>query len=536
MCGIFSYFSKTEISKDQFQILARESNKSSHRGPDDTKHTLVNKRAFLSFHRLRINDTSERGDQPMTHPEDADIVLICNGEIYNYESLKNAHSFDTYSTSDCEIILHLYKKVGFRKTIEMLDGVFACVLVDNTKNITYVARDPIGVRSLFYGRNEDEYGFCSEMKSMHRLCSDIEPFKPGHIWDSVNKRQECYYNVDSLYNGTFKGNQIVDIKRNIRALFENAVKKRLMSERPVGCLLSGGLDSSLVAALVSRFYKERLHTFSVGLEGSPDLKYARMVADHIQSIHHEVIVTERQMISAIEEDIYQIETYDTTTIRASVPMFLLSKYIKENTDITVIYSGEGSDEASGSYLYFHNAPNEVEFKKESIRLMRDLSFFDVLRCDKSTAGAGLEVRVPFLDKEFLNYYMNIPSKYKIPSFGSIEKYVLRESFNDGELLPDEVLWRVKEGMSDGVSSKKRGWYEIIQEYTETLYSDEEFARLKSTYTWNPPMFKEALYFREVFNRHFMGREQTIPYYWLPKWSGDIVEPSARVLTGVYNME
>ena len=258
-----------------------------------------------------------------------------------------------------------------------------------------------------------------------------------------------------------------------------------------------------------------------------------MVADHIGSNHHEVIVTEREMLNAIESTIKKTETYDTTTIRASVPMTLLSEYISKNSDAVVIYSGEGSDEASGSYLYFHNAPNELEFKKETFRLLDDLCYFDVLRCDKSTASAGLEVRVPFLDKEFLEYYMSIDPKYKLASHNGIEKWLLRSAFDDGKLLPDSVLWRVKEAMSDGVSSQKKGWFEIIQENVEEMYTDDEFIKRQQTYKWNPPMFKEALYYREIFNKYYPEREKTIPYYWLPKWSGDVVDPSARVLTNVY---
>ena len=537
MCGIFFYKSKTKIDDTLYQSLVNESNKTTHRGPDNTQHMVIQDTMFLCFHRLRINDTSDKGDQPLIHPDDRNIILICNGEIYNYHTLKEKHEFNTYSKSDCEIILHLYKKYGFRSTIDMLDGVFACVLIDNNTNTIYASRDPIGVRSMFYGRNNDgSFAFSSELKSIHNLCKHIQQFNPGYILkiSSSSVVNYKYYNKDSLYNNNvFQSDHLQNIKENINTLFCTAIKKRLMSDRPVGCLLSGGLDSSLVAALVQKFYDKPLHTFSVGLEGSPDLKYAKMVADHIGSTHHEVVLTEKEMIDAIEMDIYQIETYDTTTIRASVPMLLLSKYIKENTDITVIYSGEGSDEASGSYLYFHNAPGEDEFKKETIRLMEDLSYFDVLRCDKSTAGASLEARVPFLDKDFLNYYMNIKSCYKIPTFGNIEKYLLRSAFDVDNLLPSDVLWRIKEGMSDGVSSQKRGWYEIIQEYTETLYTDSEFLEKKSKYSWNPPMFKEALYFRELFNKYYSGRDKTIPYYWLPKWSGDIVEPSARVLTGVY---
>ena len=533
MCGIFAYLSKTKINCDFKTKLMTELIKTKHRGPDNTKYRLENENIFLGFHRLCVNDTSDRGDQPITHPTNFNITLICNGEIYNYSKLKLDYNIVTNSTSDCEIILHLYEKFGFSKTMSLLDGVFACVLVDLEKDIVYAARDPIGVRSLYIGENSNgDIGFSSELKSIHEICETIQQFRPGHIWDSKTNDYVKYY--DRPVISVEESEEL--IKPKIKEKLSSAVEKRLMSDRKIGCLLSGGLDSSLIAAELSKLYKDQLETFSIGLEGSPDLKFAKLVAEHIGSNHHEVIVTESEMLNSIDKVIYQTETYDTTTIRASVPMFLLSEYIKQNSDVAVIYSGEGSDEASGSYLYFHNAPNESEFKAETLRLIGDLCYFDVLRCDKSTAGAGLEVRVPFLDKAFLEYYMSIDPKYKVASHNGIEKWLLRSAFDDGKLLPDSVLWRMKEGMSDGVSNQKRGWFQIIQENVDKVYTDQEFDKLKEKYKWNPPMFKESLYYRELFNKHYPGREQTIPYYWLPKWSGDIVEPSARVLTDLYKTE
>ena len=525
MCGIFAYLSITKIDTDLKNKLIDELIKTKHRGPDNTKYRLENEKTFLGFHRLCINDTSERGDQPITHPKNFNISLICNGEIYNYSKLKLEYNIVTDSNSDCEIILHLYEKFGFSKTISLLDGVFACVLVDLTKDTIYVARDPLGVRSLFIGENTNgDIGFASELKSIHELCETIIQFKPGHIWDSKTKEYTKYYTRE--LTNVVESEEL--IKTTIREKLGLAVEKRLMSDRKIGCLLSGGLDSSLIAAQLANLYEDKLETFSIGLEGATDLKFAKLVADHIGSNHHEVIVTEREMLNAIESTIKKTETYDTTTIRASVPMTLLSEYISKNSDAVVIYSGEGSDEASGSYLYFHNAPNELEFKKETFRLLDDLCYFDVLRCDKSTASAGLEVRVPFLDKEFLEYYMSIDPKYKLASHNGIEKWLLRSAFDDGKLLPDSVLWRVKEAMSDGVSSQKKGWFEIIQENVAEMYTDDEFIKRQQTYKWNPPMFKEALYYREIFNKYYPEREKTIPYYWLPKWSGDVVDPSARV--------
>ena len=533
MCGIFAYLSKQKISDESKTDITKIAMLSKIRGPDNTVTRMVDEYNYLVFHRLCINDLSEAGNQPLNHPDDVGLTLICNGEIYNYNELIQQNNFSLSSSSDCEVILHMYKKYGIEHTVKNLDGVFAFVLIDNHTNKIFMARDPLGVRAMYMGFDKDTEGnimatvVSSELKSVKGLANDIEQFKPG-----------CYYELNEgvyhrYYFYTYSISEATDevgILQNIRTKLEKAVKKRLLSDRPIGCLLSGGLDSSLITALVAGHYpRGHLKTFSVGMEGSVDLKYAKMVADHLGTDHHEVIFTEQQMLDGIRDVIKQIETYDTTTIRASTPMFLLSKYIKENTNATVIFSGEGSDEASGSYMYFKNAPNEEEFQDECIRLMKDLCYYDNLRCDKSTAGAGLEVRVPFLDKEFLNYYMSIPPTMKMPNTHNIEKYLLRKAFDEDNILPKEVLWRVKEAMSDGVSSQKRGWFEIIQEKVNAEMTDMEFEEIRAKYSWNPPQLKESAYFREIFNEFYSGFEKTIPYYWLPKWSGDVVDPSARVL-------
>ena len=530
MCGIFAYISDKSINDTARAKLKQFGMKCSHRGPDNTQIKVMDK-IYLMFHRLMINDVSERGNQPISHPNDENLVLICNGEIYNYKELAHENGFKLKSSSDCEIILHMYKKYGIEETVKHLDGVFAFVLVDKVNDKIWVARDPFGVRSLFMGTDGGNTCIASELKSIvdstDKLVPEVTQFPPGHYYDVGNQTATRYY--DYIYPTNPDTNK-ENIMKNIRALLIQATKKRLLSERPIGCLLSGGLDSSLIAGILCKLYPaNKLKTFSIGLENSVDLIHARLVAEHLGTDHHEVIVTEEEMLGTLEEDIIMIESYDTTTVRASTPMYILSKYIRDNTDVVVIFSGEGSDEASGSYMYFHNAPNKDEFKKETIRLMEDLCYFDVLRCDKSTAGAGLEVRVPFLDKDFLNYYLSIDPELKMPGSFHIEKYLLRKAFEEEKLIPDKVLWRVKEGMSDGVSSKKKAWYEIIQENVAKNMSDSEFVILQSKYSFNPPMIKESMYYREIFNDYYQDCNKTIPYYWLPKWSGDIVEPSARVL-------
>ena len=530
MCGIFAYISDSSINKSKLKKLRKYGNRISHRGPDNTKEKLLDN-IYLQFHRLMINDISDRGNQPIAHPEDEGLILICNGEIYNYKELASEHNFNLNSGSDCEIILHMYKKLGINETLKNLDGVFAFVLVDKRNNKIWAARDPIGVRSMYIGVGNDNTAIASELKSIvdgsERLMKKVDQFPPGHYYDILEKKFSKYYDYVYPTNPDMDEEKIM---KNIRDLLFKATEKRLLSDRPIGCLLSGGLDSSLIAGILCKLMPPgKLKTFSIGLENSVDLIHAKLVAEYLGTDHHEVIITEEEMLGTLEEDIRMIESYDTTTVRASTPMYILSKYIRDNTDVVVIFSGEGSDEASGSYMYFHNAPNKEEFKKETVRLMKDLIYFDVLRCDKSTAGAGLEVRVPFLDKEFLQYYLSVEPSLKMPKTFNIEKYLLRKAFEGDHLIPDKVLWRMKEGMSDGVSSKKKAWYEIIQDKVSKIMSNREFFTLQSKYFHNVPKIKESMYYREIFDEYYEQCGHTIPYYWLPKWSGDIVEPSARVL-------
>lgn len=540
MCGIFAYLATGIISDTELQSINVEGMKCKKRGPDNTVTRTIDNNKFLMFHRLKINDISELGNQPIVHPEDFNITVICNGEIYNWKKLADENNFKTRSTSDCEIIVHMYKKYGIKKTIESLDGVFAFVLIDKTKNMIFAGRDPIGVRSFYIGTSEKALVMASECKNLDNLCDSIIQFKPGTF--ICLKESELPKNVEDIkfqryYDMVYKlvNTNEEDIMKQIREKMDESITKRLLSDRPIGCLLSGGLDSSLITALVVKKFKRPIKTFSVGLEGAVDLVYARKVAEFLGTEHQELIISYEDMFNAIPEVIREVETYDITTVRASTPMYLLSKYIKENTDITVLFSGEGSDEASGSYLYFHNAPDEQAFQEEILRLMKDLSYFDVLRCDKSTAETGLEVRVPFLDKKFLEFYLGIAPKFKIPKNYPMEKYLLRKAYDNQDLLPKEVLWRTKEGMSDGVSSQKKAWYEIIQDRIDVLISDEEFLNNKCKYTHNTPEIKEAYYYRKIFEETFKNRSSILPYYWLPKWSGNVIDPSARVLN-VYSQE
>jgi len=522
MCGIWAYLSR----KDNLDVghLLEQAFKIQHRGPDNSQEMLLNdERLLFCFHRLAINDTTPLGNQPLVL--DDTYYLICNGEIYNHRELEAEYGITTKGHSDCEVILHLYKKFGIQKTLQLLSGYFAFALWDNSEKELYIARDPIGVRALYWGFNPvGDLCLCSEMKGIPSEFS-VSQFPAGKYMKASTGETTAYY--------TYEYPPITDLSLDeqlvkIRKLFTAAVDKRFMLERPFGVFLSGGLDSSLVAALVAKNRApERIHSFSIGLEGSTDLKKARVVAEHINSIHHEVIITYDDMLAAIPKVIEQCETYDTTTVRASTPMYLLSKYIKENTDIVVIFSGEGSDEASGSYLYFHNAPSDEAFQEECVRLLRDLHFYDCLRCDKATAGNSLEVRVPFLDREFLTEYMRVPVVWKRPKDG-MEKWFIRKAFDGMGLLPNEILWRTKEAFSDGVSSQEKSWYQIIQEHVDGLVSDEEFAQ-KSVKMTPQPRLKESYYYRTIFDKFYPGRANTIPYYWMPRWTEEQNDPSARRL-------
>jgi asparagine synthase (glutamine-hydrolysing) len=568
MCGIFSIIkshhndnSSNNFTTNEKKILLNEFMKIKHRGPDNTtgiflnQHTIKNKICnkiteknkfhnlnfnsdiFFGFHRLAINDLSENGNQPFI--DQYDNLLVCNGEIYNYKELAHKYNIKLISNSDCEIILPLYKKLGFVETIKILDGVFACILYDNQNNVVYAARDPIGIRPLYMGISDNEYGFCSELKGISTILNNIVQFTPGCVWNSIDKQFVNYHimNTDakkSLYDNL----SVPELQTQIRNRLIQSVKKRLLSDRPIGCLLSGGFDSSIISALLARELGKlgkKLQTFSVGLKDSTDLKNAKLVSKYIKSEHYELVLTENEMLNGIEDTIKQLETWDVTTIRAGTPMFLLSKYIKENFKTTIIMSGEAADESSGSYLYFKNAPDNIEFKKESNRLMNDLSYFDVLRVDKSISGAGLECRIPFIDREFLDFYMNIDTKYKIHTFGGIEKCLLRSSFMNEKLLPSNIIWRKKEAFSDGVSSVNRSWYIIIQEWCDKQYSDYECTfrlNIIKQNISNPkkiPYSKESLLFRDIFCKYYPDNINTIPYYWVPKFMGDIMEPSARIL-------
>lgn len=562
MCGIFALlnYNKTKLTTN---FIGNQSQKAQHRGPDMYKID-ENKDIFLAFYRLAINGLDRRSDQPIKFNNK---TLICNGEIYNYKRLYELINIKPTTNSDCECIIHLYEKYGIEYTVNILDGVFAFVLIDNDTNKIFIGRDQFGVRPLFYLSNKETItndsqnniveknviGFASEMKQLHNFTLDtdegfngknnlkIEQFEPGTYICLEKSSEDKWYQYEKNRFATFHlsrinpSNEEIEesgIISSIHDIFCEAVYKRVTTtDRPIACLLSGGLDSSIVAALVSKIYNKPLETYSIGLEGSEDLKYAREVAKFIKSNHTEVVVSEEDFFRVIPTVIEKIESYDTTTVRASVGNLLISQYISETSQAKVIFNGDGSDELMGGYIYMNQAPDSLEFDCECKRLLKNIKNFDVLRSDRSISTQGLEPRTPFLDRDFVTFYLSIPADYRFTTNKIQEKYLFRKAFDRG-YLPDNVLWRRKEAFSDGVSSKTRSWYQIIDEFVSkqnTIKYD-----IDKVFTHNLPETMEQLYYRTIFDKIYEGEEHLIPYFWMPKYV-DAIDSSARSLD-IYKLD
>lgn len=526
MCGIFTYIGNNL----PMESLSQEAQTIKYRGPENTHFCRLNGAGVFIFHRLAIMGVSQTGDQPMAHPEDSALTLICNGEIYNFKHLAEQYGFSLKTGSDCEIILHMYKRFGIERTVKELDGVFMCVLFDENTKTFYAGRDPMGVRPGFIGWSDDEIFIASEAKPLVRFCKRIIPFPPGTWWNSKEPEK---FNRYFYYTGDQQVSiNEVEISLNIKNLFMAAVDKRMMAEREIGCLLSGGLDSSLVTALVSgRTEKHLLKTFTIGISGSIDLQYAEIAAKHIDSQHTQIELEEKDFLKAIETVIYNIESFDTTTVRASVGNYLVSKYIRENSDCKVVFNGDGSDEVCAGYVYMKNAPTAQDLQTESERLVREIHLFDALRSDRSISSNGLEARSPFLDKKFVKYYLSIPPELKMfDGEKRMEKHLLRKAFSNTGLLPDEILWRRKCAFSDGVSHGKRSWHTIIQNHVDKLITDEEFLQESKSIEHCKPVLKESYYYRKIYEQFFGRHTNLIPHFWMPKWT-NVIDPSARELSG-----
>lgn len=548
MCGIFFYHgSSVELDAGK---IARQFFNIKHRGPDNSS-MYVEKNMFIGFHRLAINDLHTSGNQPMVID---DVILICNGEIYNYQKLKQRYDIQCASTSDCEVVLRLYillkeKYHDKNQIMEMLcnelEGEFAFIIYDKELNAVMAARDRYGVRPLFlaYNQKTKEIGFCSELKGLNDLF-DIDcfchQFLPSYVMcinmgilaaDSLPISQAIeifpYFNNTVSYDLQLSNEQVVF--QNIRHMLTEAVKQRCISDVPICALLSGGLDSSLVCGILSKIMKKPLHTFSIGLAGSPDLFHARNVSYFIKSIHHEVVISEGDMLDAIEDVIRAIESYDITTVRASIPNYLIAKHIKEKTRFRVVLSGEYSDEVFSGYMYNKMAPTADALHKEANRLVQNICYFDSLRADRCISVHGLEARCPFSSTELVKYVLSIDPKLRM-SKDKIEKYLLRRAFEEEGIIPSSILFRSKAAFSDAVSTRDNSWHTILKKHLEQMISDEEFEQNAKNFFHNTPKTKEAYFYRKVFHKYYR-HDKVIPYFWMPnqEWVGEQIDPSAREL-------
>lgn len=506
MCGIVCAFDIKSNSDEVRSNVLRMAKKVRHRGPD-WSGIYSNEKAVLAHERLAIVDPTS-GKQPIIS-DDGHKIIAVNGEIYNHIDLRERHTpdYNFKTESDCEVILALYQKKGI-DFLNDLNGIFAFALYDSSNDKYLIARDHMGIIPLYIGWDKQNIFYVSsELKSLEGVCNKIELFPPGHYLDSSDGKLIKWY----IPNWT-SFDSVKDSETKIKLIHDSlsaAVKRQLMSDVPYGVLLSGGLDSSITSALAKKFASKRiesndqqdawwpqLHSFSVGLEGAPDLKAAKIVADHIGTVHHEINFTVQEGIDAIRDVIYHLETYDVTTVRASTPMYLMARAIK-SLGIKMVLSGEGADELFGGYLYFHKAPNSKEFHEETVRKLDKLHQYDCLRANKSLAAWGIEGRVPFLDKEFIDVAMGINPEDKMIKNGRIEKWVLREAFKD--YLPESVLWRQKEQFSDGVGYS---WIDSLKELVSKEVSNSDFANASKIFPINPPQNKEEFYYRSIFKDHF----------------------------------
>lgn len=551
MCGIVSIFNIRQQTAELRQKALQMSRKIRHRGPD-WSGIYCGGSAILAHERLAIVDP-ESGRQPLMSP-DGKVALAVNGEIYNHRDIRRRYAgrYAFMTGSDCEVILALWRDKG-PALVDELSGIFAFALYDEQTDEFLIARDPIGVIPLYMGTDDDGTVYvASELKALEGFCKQYEAFPPGHYYYSRDGHAKQYYMRDWADYDAVKDNG-ADTEE-LRQALEQAVRRQLMSDVPYGVLLSGGLDSSVISAVARKFsatrvesggrdeaWWPRLHSFAVGLRGAPDLAKARLVADHIGTVHHEINYTLQEGIDALSDVIYFTETYDVTTVRASTPMYLLARFIR-SMGIKMVLSGEGADEVFGGYLYFHKAPTPRAFHEETVRKLSRLHQYDCLRANKSLAAWGVEGRVPFLDKEFLDVAMRLNPKAKMCPGRQIEKRVLREAFAD--LLPDEVAWRQKEQFSDGVGYS---WIDTLRGMAETAVTDSQMSRAAERFAVNPPRSKEEYMYREMFESHFPSRSAalTVPsspsvacstpeaLAWDAAFAG-LNEPSGRAVSGVHD--
>ncbi len=550
MCGIATIFNIKEQTPALRKKALEMAKKIRHRGPD-WSGIYCGKTAILAHERLSIVDP-QSGRQPL-FSHDRKQVLAVNGEIYNHREIRKQYAghYEFQTGSDCEVILALYRDKGI-DFLEDLNGIYAFALYDEEKDDFLIARDPIGVIPLYIGRDKDGKVYCaSELKALEGFCDEYEPFLPGHYYIGSEGIMKRWYKRDWMDYDAVKDNG--GNATDIRTALDEAVKRQLMSDVPYGVLLSGGLDSSVISALAKQYASKRietdsrqdawwpqLHSFAVGLKGAPDLAKAREVAEHIGTVHHEINYTIQEGLDAVRDVIYFIETYDVTTVRASTPMYLLARVIK-SMGIKMVLSGEGADEVFGGYLYFHKAPNAKAFHEETVRKLSKLHLYDCLRANKSLAAWGVEGRVPFLDKDFLDVAMRLNPELKMCPGKTIEKKIVREAFAD--LLPESVVWRQKEQFSDGVGYS---WIDTLKQITAEAVSDEQIAHAAERFPINPPMNKEEYYYRSIFEEYFPSESAARSVPSVPSvacssaealaWDAsfkNLNDPSGRAVAGVH---
>ena len=520
MCGILVYTGSDKMLR---LSIASEFQKIKYRGPNNTIALDLNEKGWMGFHRLKIVDTSDKGNQPLSYKN---IHLVANGEIYNYRTLQERYTgtYTFQSESDCEVIIPMFLEFGMLETAKRLDAEFVCVIYDADQDKYFAARDPVGIRPLFYGYDSNgSIMFASEMKALSSICEVVKPFPPGHIYDG--SKFVLYSDLSKV--SSYTDDDMDDVLLNLNKLLTRAVEKRLHADVPVGFLCSGGLDSSLVCAIAARIMKRPIKTFAVGINIDPiDTKYAKIVADYLGAEHTEVLFPKQDIFDTLSTLIYNIETYDITTIRASMGMYLVSKYISENTDVKVLMTGEISDEIFG-YKYTDYAPSPAAFQKEAEKRLNEIYMYDVLRADRSISSNGLEARVPFGDIDFVKYVMSIPPEKKM-NFTGIGKYLLRKAF-EGDYLPHDILYREKAAFSDAVGHSV---VDNLKAYAAEMYSDADLEAAGHRYFHATPISKESLMYRDIFEHHFPGRSEAIVDFWMPnrEWENcDVNDPSARVL-------
>ena len=550
MCGIVAIFNVKEQTPELRNKALKMSKKIRHRGPD-WSGIYCGKSAILCHERLSIVDP-ESGKQPLFAPDHKQVLAV-NGEIYNHREIraKYAGKYDFQTGSDCEVVLALYRERGC-DFLEELSGIFAFALYDEEKDDFLIARDPIGVIPLYIGKDKDGMVYCaSELKALEGFCDEYQPFPPGHYYRGSEGELKRWYTRDWEQYDAVKDNEAR--VEDVRNALEDAVKRQLMSDVPYGVLLSGGLDSSVISAVARKYaprrvetdgkqdaWWPRLHSFAVGLKGAPDLAKAREVADFIGTVHHEINYTIQEGLDAIRDVIYFIETYDVTTVRASTPMYLLARVIK-SMGIKMVLSGEGADEVFGGYLYFHKAPTPQAFHEETVRKLSKLHLYDCLRANKSLSAWGVEGRVPFLDKEFLDVAMRLNPSAKMCPGNTIEKRIVREAFAD--MLPESVAWRQKEQFSDGVGYS---WIDTLKEITAAAVTDEQMEKAAERFPINPPMNKEEYYYRSIFEEYFPSESAARSVPSVPSvacstaealaWDAsfkNLNDPSGRAVAGVH---